>query len=153
MTEAEETFVSLEAFLELLKTLPWCRQGENTLVAVHKCTPDILEVMKSHEVKVFPGGMIVKMNKSLVHTFQEQYDQEQPLPLVIVWKPEGVEIWYRRHNPEQFPYDGWTDSAATAGFESERAFVPAEEMGEPFFAALAEVAGRTNECPGMVPKY
>jgi hypothetical protein len=152
MTEAEDTFVSLEQFLETLKTLPWCRQGTDTLVAVHKCSPDILEIMKSHEVKVFPGGMNVKMNKSLVHSFQEKFDEGQPLPVVIVWKAEGVEIWYRRHNPEQFPYDSWTDAAA-AGYERERVLVPAEEMGAAYASTLAEVAGRTNECPAMVPKY
>jgi len=152
MTEAEDTFVSLEQFLELLKSLPWCRQGENTLVAVHKCSPDILEVMKNHEVRVFPGGMTVKMNKSLLHTFQEKFDEGLPLPLVVVWKPEGVEVWYRRHKSEQFPYDSWTDPAA-AGYERERVFVPAEAMGNGYSSALAEVAGRTTECPAMVPKY
>jgi len=152
MTEAGETSVSIENFVELLKTLPWCKQEGDVLVAVHKGTPEIVELMKDHEVKVFPGGINVKMNKSLLHSFQEKHDEGTPLPVVIVWKTEGVEIWYRRHKSEQFPYDQWTDPAAAA-YERERVFIHAADFGSSFAGALAEVSARTKECPAMVPKY
>lgn len=152
MTEAEETSVGCEQFLEQLKVLPWCRQGESVLVAVHKGTPEVIEVMRGHEVKVFPGGVNVKINKSLLHSFQEKFDEGQPLPVVVVWKLEGVEIWYRRHKPEQFPYDTWNDPSAAA-YERERVFIPASEMGEGYAQLLTETAGRTKECPTMVPQY
>jgi hypothetical protein len=152
MTEAEEKTVDCVAFLERLKTLPWCRQGDTTLVAVHKCTPEVIDMMRGHEIKVFPGGMHVKVNKSLLHSFQEKYDEDQPLPVVVVWKTEGVEIWYRRHKPEQFPYDSWTDPSAAA-YERERAFIPAEEFGAEYASALADIAVKTKECPAMVPPY
>lgn len=152
MTETEDTAVDCSQFLETLRSLPWCRQGASTLVAVHRCSPEIIEVMRGHEVKVYPGGVNVKMNKSLLHTFQEKFDDGQPLPVVLVWKPEGVEIWYRRHKSEQFPYDAWTDSSAAA-YERERVFVPGSEMGPDFTNAQSEAAGRTKECPGMIPPY
>jgi hypothetical protein len=152
MTEAGETFVSCEQFLEVLKTLPWCKQENNVLVAVHKGVPEIIELMKDHEVKVYPGGVNVKMNKSLLHTFQEKFDEGQPLPVVVVWKMEGVEIWYRRHKPEQFPYDQWTDPAAAA-YERERVFINASEFGTTYARLLRETGEKTKECPGMVPKY
>jgi hypothetical protein len=153
MTEAEETALGTgEQFLEHMKTLPWCRQGESTLVAVHKGTPEVVEAMRGHEVKVFPGGINVKMNKSLLNTFQEKFDEGQPLPVVVVWKMEGVEIWYRRHKTEQFPYDTWTDPSAAA-YERERIFISADLMGADFATLLTETAGRTKECPSMVPQY
>jgi hypothetical protein len=152
MAETEETTVYCEHFLERLKTMPWCRQGENTLVAVQHCTPDIIDVIRGREIKVFPGGMSIKMNKSLLHTFQEKHDEGQPLPVVIVWKGEGVEVWYRRHKSEQFPYDTWTDPSAAA-YERDRVFIPASEMGEHYLTVLNDVASRTKECPGMIPAY
>lgn len=152
MTEAEGTFVNCEHFVEVLKKLPWCRQGDSVLVAVEKCTPEHIEVMKDHECKVFPGGIAVKMNKSLLHSFQEKFDEGQPVPLVFVWKPEGVEIWYRRHKTQEFPYDMWMDPAAAA-YERERVFIPAASLGTDVGNALQDVASRTKECPAMVPKY
>lgn len=152
MTETEPSAIDSAQILETLRSLPWCRQGQSTLVAVYKCTPEIIELMRGHEVKVFPGGVIVKMNKSLLHTFQEKFDEQQPLPVVLVWKPEGLEIWYRRHKSEQFPYDTWTDSSAAA-YERERVFVPSSDLGADYANTQAEAAGRTKECPGMIPPY
>lgn len=152
MTEAEGTFVNLEHFLELLKTLPWCKQGTGVLIAVHKCTPDVAEVIKDSEVKVFPGGMNIKLNKSMLKEFQEKFDEGQPLPVVVVWKTEGVEIWFRRQKSADFPYDSWTNPAAAA-YERERAFVPASQFSSNFSALHAETIDKSKECPSMIPPH
>lgn len=150
MTEAEG-IISCEAFLETLKSLPWCKQPQDVLVAVHKCTPDIVNIIKDYEIKVFPGGMFVKLNKSMVHTFQEKFDEGQPIPVVMVWKREGVEVWYRRLKSSEFPYDVWTNPADVS--ERERAFIPAAAFGDAFVAAHADAVARSKECPAMIPQY
>lgn len=152
MTESESTVGTAESFVEYLKGLAWCKQGESILVAVHKATPEIIEHMKDHEVKVFPGRIAVKMQKSVLSNFQNKYDDGQPLPVVLVWKPEGLEIWYRKVKPTEFPYDAWSDSTAAA-YEQERVFVPTSELADGSAAAHAELAAGAKACPSMMPSY
>jgi len=147
-----EGVVKSETFLDYLRTLPWCKQGDNILVAVHKGTPEVLAQMPEREVKVFPGGIAVKMQKSVISNFQSKYDEGQPLPVVLVWKPEAVEIWYRKIKPTDFPYDAWSDTTAAA-YEQERVLIPAEDIDPQFASAHAEVFGKVNACPSMMPQY
>jgi hypothetical protein len=105
MTEAVGTCLICESFLEFLQGLAWCKQGDNTLVAVHKCTSEFVVAFGDHEVKVFPGGTNVKVNKSWLSYLQEKNEEGTPLPILLVWRPAGVELWYRRHNSWDFPYD------------------------------------------------
>ena len=152
MTETEGTAVSSASFVEYLKSLPWCKQGENVLVAVGKATADVVELMKDHEVRVFPGGMTVKMQKSVLTNFQRKYDDGEPLPVVIVWKTTGVEIWYRKHNPSEFPYDGWSGGAAAA-YEQERVLIPADIFGADFAKSHTELVSKASACPSIMPPY
>lgn len=150
MSEAEGATLRLETFLEHLKTLPWCKQGETVLVAVHKATPEIIDVLGEHELKIFPGGMTVKMNKSVISNFKDKYDDGQPLPVVLVWKAEGVEVWYRRHKSNDYPYDTWQDPAAAA-YERERVFIPSEDLGAKLPEYHADIVSKCRACPSMIP--
>ena len=152
MTETEGGTISLEAFMDLIKGLAWCKQEPDVLVAVDKATPPLIAMMKDHEVKVFPGGMNIKLNKSLLHEFQTKFDDGQPLPVVVVWKKEGVEIHYRRHKSNDFPYDGWMNPVA-ATYERERIFVPAEELGADFLSSHAEALSKAKACPSIIPPH
>jgi hypothetical protein len=152
MTEAEGTSVNTEQFLEFLPGLAWCKQGTDVLVAVSKATPEIIDLMLDNELRVFPGNMVVKIQKSTVHHMRQQYDEGQPLPVVVVWKRTGVEIWYRKHNPNEFPYDSWTSDAGAA-YERERIFVPAEKLGANHGALQAAQCEKAKECPTMIPAY
>lgn len=156
MTEGEGTVVkpetSSQAFIDYLKALPWCKQGENVLVAVHQGTPEVIDQMVDHEVKVFPGGIAVKMQKSVISNFQTKFDEGQPLPVVLVWKPEAVEIWYRKVKPTEFPYDAWSDTTAAA-YEQERVSIPAADIGPECAGVHAEILGKVNACPSMMPDY
>lgn len=151
MTDSEGTAVKSE-FIEYLKTLPWCKQGDSVLVAVHKATPEVIEQMVDHEVKVYPGGITVKMQKSVLSNFQTQHDNGQPLPVVLVWKAEGVEIWYRKVKPTEFPYDAWSDSAAAA-YEQERVLIPTASLGADCMNVHSDIASKVNACPAMMPEY
>lgn len=153
--ETAETTIKSDAFLEYLKALAWCKQGDNTLVAVHNGTPEIIEQLTDHEVKVFPGGITVKMQKSVLSNFQTKYDEGQPLPVVIVWKSEGVEIWYRKVKPTEFPYDAWSDTTAAA-YEQERVLIPSEGIHKDQGSVASvhkEIAGKVAVCPAMMPDY
>ncbi|HEY9713087.1 MAG TPA: hypothetical protein V6C72_06435 [Chroococcales cyanobacterium] len=152
MTEAEGTQISVAQFLEYLKTLPWCKQERDVLIAVHKGEPEIIAMLPDHEVKVYPSGMNVKLNKSVLHNFQEKYDEGAPLPVVVAWKKEGVEIWYRRAKPTEFPYDAWMDSTH-ATQERERVFIPQEEFGPEFATAHADHLSKAKSCPTMIPQH
>lgn len=151
MSETEGT-VTLEAFLEFLKSLPWCKQGTDVLVAVHKCTPEVIEMMREYGASVFPGGVHMKLNKSFLHDLQNKFDDGQPLPAVLVWKPQHVEIWYRRHNPSDFPYDTWTNPVAAA-HEKERTLIPCDVLGPACAQSHAELAAKSKECPAMIPPH
>jgi len=150
MAEAVGTCVTCGNFLEFLKTLPWCRQGDSTLIAVHNCTPDLIEAIKDHEVKVFPGGMQIKLNLSWLLYLKEKFDEGRPLPMVIVWKPEAIELWYRRNKSWDFPYDAWQDSAAAA-YDRERVKLPAEHAGEKYMQYHADLISKAKECPTLIP--
>lgn len=152
MSETEGTAVSAETLIEYLKNLPWCKQGENVLVAVSQGTPEVVEHMANHEVKVFPGGLTVKLQKSVLSNFKSKYDEGQPLPVVLVWKPEGVEIWYRKHKPTEFPYDAWQDQAAAA-YEQERVLIPAAEFGANFASEHSAILEKSKGCPSIMPPY
>jgi len=150
MPEAVEPRVNYDNFLEFLKTLPWCRQGDSVLVAVHKCTPEIIEVLGQNELKVFPGGMNVKMNKSWLLYLEEKHEEGLPIPLLLVWRAEAIELWYRRHKPWDFPYDTWNDPVAAA-YERERVRVLAETGGPRFAEYHREILSRAKECPSTLP--
>lgn len=139
-------------FVEYLKHLPWCKQESGTLVAVHKLTSELIEVVRESEVKIFPGSMVVKLPRSVLMNLQKSSDDGQPLPAVLVWKPEGVEIWFRRQKSSDFPYDTWTDPGSLA-IEREKAFVTTEKMGGEAAQAFSEMGGKAKECPAMIPPY
>jgi hypothetical protein len=139
-------------FIEYLKHLPWCRQESGTLVAVYKLTSEVIEVVRESEVKIYPGGMVVKLPRSVLMGLQKSSDDGQPLPAVLVWKTEGVEIWFRRQKSTDFPYDTWTDPGAL-GIEREKGFVTNEKLGADAAAAFAEMSGKAKECPAMIPPY
>jgi len=154
MTESAEPPISVssENFVEYLKHLPWCKQESGTLVAVYKLTSEVIEVVRESEVKIYPGGLVVKLPRSVLMGLQKSADDEQPLPAVLVWKADGLEIWFRRQKSSDFPYDTWTD-AASLGIEREKAFVSAEKLGSNAAAALHDLAGKSKECPAMIPPY
>ncbi|MBZ0187183.1 MAG: hypothetical protein K8F91_13125, partial [Candidatus Obscuribacterales bacterium] len=153
MTKSESTVdTAAESFVDYLKRLPWCKQADSVLVAVHKATPEIIERMKDHEVKVFPGRITVKLQKSVLSNFQKNFDDGQPLPVVLVWKVEGLEIWYRKVKPTEFPYDAWSDSTAAA-YEQERVFLPVADFEDGCGAAHSELAAGAKACPSMMPSY
>lgn len=151
MTEAVGTCLICESFLEFLKSLPWCKQGDNTLVAVHKCTPEFVVAFGDHEVKVFPGGTNVKVNKSWLSYLQEKNEEGTPLPILLVWRPAGVELWYRRHKSWDFPYDMWQDAVAEA-YERERVFLPREHAVGKFDEMHQSLLAKSNACPPQIPK-
>lgn len=109
-------------------------------------------MVRENEVKLFPGGMTVKLPRSVLMGLQKHSDEGQPLPAVLVWKPEALEIWFRRQKSSDFPYDTWTDPSALA-IERERAHVPAEKIGPNSSSAHAELLAKANACPAMIPPY
>jgi hypothetical protein len=150
MTGAVVTCLICESFLEFLKDLPWCKQGEDVLVAVHKCTPEFIVVFGDHEVQVYPGGKHVKVNKSWLSTLQAKNEEGTPIPILLVWRSTGVELWYRRNNSMDFPYDMWSNPVAEA-YERERVFLPAEHGGAKFQEMRKEVIARSKVCPPQIP--
>src|SRR5262249_40910532 len=132
MTEAVVTCLICQNFLEFLQTLAWCKQSDDVLVAVQKCTPEIIVAFGDHEVKVFPGGTAVKMNKSWLSFLKEKNGEGTPLPFLFIWQKTGVELWYRRHNSWDFPYDMWQQNSVAEAYERERVFLPAEHGGPKF---------------------
>lgn len=151
MTEAVSTCLICESFLDFLQTLPWCKQEDDILVAVHKCTPEFIVAFGDHEVKVFPGGTSVRVNKSWLAQLQEKNEEGNPLPILLVWRPIGVELWYRRHKSYDFPYDMWQSALAEA-YERERVFLPAEHGGGKFKQIHQELLSKCNHCPPQIPK-
>ncbi|MBS1994054.1 MAG: hypothetical protein JSS83_26270 [Cyanobacteria bacterium SZAS LIN-3] len=140
------------SFIEYLKTLPWCSQEGETLVAVFKLTSEIIEAVRESEVKLFPGGMIVKLPRSVLMGLQQKCDEEQPLPAVLVWKKSGLEIWFRRQKSADFPYDTWSDPGALA-IEREKGVLSAAKLGDAGAAAHAELLSKAKQCPTMIPQY
>ncbi len=140
------------AFTEMLKTLPWCKQGDSTLVAVHKAIPEVIFMLPDREVKVFPGGMAIKMQKSTVSNFQKANDDGEPMNIVIVAKPGHVEVWFRKLAPTEYPYDGWSGGPAAA-YEQQRALIPGESLGDEYVKLHAELVEKCKACPTMMPPY
>ncbi len=139
-------------FMEYLKTLPWCKQEHGALVAGHKLTSEVIEAVREHEVKLHPGGMVVKLPRSVLMNLQKHCDDGQPLPAVLVFKAEGVDIWFRRTKPDEFPFDTWNDPAALT-IERESAFVPLASLGGEAAPFYKEMLGKANACPAMMPAY
>lgn len=150
MNDAINVSENYQSFLEVLNSIPWCKQGEAVLVAVHKCGPEILDVMKDHEARVFPGNINVKINKSKLHEFRSKFDEGQPVPILLVWKSEFVEIWFRTHKSEEFPYDIWSDEKAAA-YERECVTVPAAQLGPTSGQAFQQHIASAKPCPSMIP--
>lgn len=150
MTEAVGTCIICSNFVEFMKTLPWCKQANGTLVAVTKCTPEILVAMGDHELTILPGGMKVKMQKSWLSDLQEKNENGLPVPVLVTWKKDGAYITYRRHKSYDYPYDAWTDPAAAA-YECDQIRLPAEHAGPSFETYHSEVFGTVKECPPMIP--
>jgi hypothetical protein len=140
------------SFVEYLKTLPWCSQEDSTLVAVYKLTSEIIEAVRESEVKLFPGGMPVKLPRSVLMGLQKNCDEEQPLPAVLVWKKTGLDIWFRRQKSADFPYDTWTDPTALT-IEREKGVLTAAKLGDIGAAAHAELLEKSKQCPAMIPQY
>ncbi len=152
MTESEGTTVTPASCIDHLKTMAWCKQGDSVLVAVTKATPEMIELMRDHEVKVFPGGMAIRMEKSVLSNFQRHHDDGQPLSVVVVWRADALEIWYRKVKPLEYPYDAWSSDTAAA-YEQERVSIPSIDFGDQFGLAYTELLGKANSCPTMMPAY
>jgi hypothetical protein len=144
--------VQAEEFLNYMKGLPFCHQENGSLVAVHKLTSEVIEAIREHEVKLFPGGIAVKLPRSILMGLQKHYDDGQPLPAVLVWKAECVEIWFRRQKSTDFPYDTWTDPSALL-MERERVIIPKEMFPADFTASYQHALQQSKQCPAMIPDY
>jgi len=141
---------TFEQFLTVLVSIPWCKQGDSVLVAVHKGVPEVLDVMKDHEARVFPGNINVKINKSTLHEFREKNEEGRPVPVLLVWKPDAVEIWFRTHKSEEFPYDTWSDAKAAA-YEKECVSIPTSSLGEKSKQCHKQHIASSKACPAMIP--
>jgi hypothetical protein len=143
---------SCEQFLDHLDKLPWCKQGESKLVAVHHCSPAVIEVLRhhDHDLKVYPGAIHIKLNKSTLSMLEEKFAAEQPVPLLLVWTKDGVEMSFRTHKSADFPYDIWQNPAAAA-YERESVFIVAEELGEQSLACLNKHLAAAKTCPVTIP--
>ena len=151
MTGAVVTCLICENFLEFLKGMPWCKQDDDVLVAVNNCTPEFIVAFGDHEVQVFPGGKHVKVNKSWLSHLQQMNEEGTPVKILLVWREKGVELWYRRHNPTDFPYDMWQNPVAEA-YERERVYLPKEHGGDKFESVRKEMIGKSKACPSLIPK-
>jgi hypothetical protein len=147
--QAQDAMIKQD-FLAVLKGLAWCKQGDSTLVAVHKCTPEIIAIMKDRPVKVLPGGMVVKSNKSFLSSLKEQFDDGLAVPLLLVWKAQWLEMIYRRHKSMDFPYDSWSDPVAAA-YEREQLFITSADIGKDFAKLYGELLTNANACPAIIP--
>ena len=136
--------------MEYVSSLSWCRQANGALVAVHKFAPEIIDVISDLELRVFPGGMRVKPLKSWTQHLEQQNTDGVPVPNLLVWRPEGFEIWYRRHKELDFPYDAWNDPAAAA-YEKEQLLLPAQNGGDKFKRLREEIIAKAKDCPTAIP--
>jgi len=69
---------------------------------------------------------------------------------VLVWKAQHVEIWYRRQNSNEFPYDTWQNPQG-APQERECVLIPLETLGDGAANFQSDIAGKAKECPAMIP--
>lgn len=148
MTESATSLV-IENFLEILKTFHWCKQGETDLIAVEKCKPEIIVAMSDREARVHPGGTPIKINKSWLTTLQGHNAEDNPIPIMLVWKKESIEIWYRRQKSHDFPYDVWQNPVAAA-YERECVKIPASLGGAKYAQYHAEILEKSKVCPPAI---
>lgn len=139
-----------DSFLDFIKNLGWCKQGDSTLVAVQPCTAEIIVALSDKEAKVYPGGTPVKINKSWLSTLQEKNAEGTPIPLLLVWKAEHMEIWYRRQKSHDFPYDTWQSAAAEA-YEKECVKISAAQGGDKYQQLHKDVLEKAKVCPTVIP--
>lgn len=149
MTEASTTSLVFESFLDFLKTLPWCKKDDGVLLAVHKCTPEVIVTLSNREARVFPGGTPIKINKSWLSTLQEMNENGNPVPVLIVWRTDSLEVWYRRHKSHDFPYDVWQNPVAEA-YERECVKIPASAGGAKFTEFHNELLANVKVCPTTI---
>lgn len=151
MTETSSSSLVFDSFLDFIKTLPWCKQDGNVLVAVHKCTPEIIVILSDREAKIYPGGTPIKINKSWLSTLQEKNADGTPVPIVMAWKKTCLEIWYRRQKSSEYPYDIWQNPAGDT-LEKECIRIPADAGGEKFSQFHAELLEKAKSCPSVIPQ-
>lgn len=151
LSKAVSAEIDYDKFLDSLKELPWCKQGDSTLVAVHKCTPEVIDVMQEKPVKVYPGGMQIKSNKSWLTQLKSKFEDGLAVPLLMVWKEAGLELWYRKHKSAEFPYDTWTDPAAAA-YEKEQVCITTVDAGDRLGELYKEMVGKAPACPPSIPE-
>jgi hypothetical protein len=150
MTEAVGTCLICDNLLEFLKTLPWCKQEGDILVAVHTCTPELIVAFTDHEARVFPGGTKIKINKSWLAYLQEKNGEGTPLPILLVWRSHGIELWYRQHKSWDFPYDMWKNPVAQA-YEREQVLLPASHVSHKFKQYHQDILQKVKACPANIP--
>lgn len=150
MTETGTTSVVFDSFLDFIKNLAWCKQGDAVLVAVQACTPEIIVALSDREARIYPGGTRIKINKSWLSTLQEKNADGTPIPLLMVWKTEQLEIWYRRQKSHDFPYDAWQNPVADA-YEKECVRIPASAGGEKYIQYHQELLVKSKTCPSVIP--
>jgi hypothetical protein len=137
--------------LDYLDKLPWCKQADQTLVAVHHCSPEIIEMFKHHEVKVYPGNLRIKLDKATLHMLESKFKEGEPIPVLLVWKKEGIELSFRTYKSSDFPYDTWENPAAEA-YERETIFIEAQELGETMLNCFEKHLNSAQACPTRIPK-
>ena len=137
-------------FLEFIKTLAWCKQGNSVLVAVQGCTPEIIVALSNREARIYPGGTPIKINKSWLSTLQEKNAEGTPVPVLLAWKADCLEIWYRRQKSHDFPYDTW-QSQATDSLEKECVRISAAVFGARFAQYHNEIIAGARACPSLIP--
>jgi hypothetical protein len=143
---------SCEQFLEYLDKLPWCKQADSKLVAVHHCSSEVVEVLRAHDhdLKVYPGGVPIKINKSTLSMLEEKDKAGESVPLLLVWAATGVEMSFRTHKSAEFPYDMWQNPAAAA-YERESVFVEAKELGSQASECFNKHIAGAKACPSTIP--
>ncbi len=141
-----------EKFLQHLDNVAWCKQNESKLVAVDHCSPAVIAVLKGHDhdLKVYPGAVHIKLDKSMLAMLEEKYAEEEPVPLLLIWTKDGVEMSFRIHRSMDFPYDMWQNPAAAA-YERESVFIVAEELGKDFLSCFNKHIAKAKVCPSTIP--
>ncbi len=150
-TSAQDT-ISSDKLLTFLNTLAWCKQSNGNLVVVTKACPEIIEALniKNGTIKVYPQLMTVKINKSWLNQMQEKLDNGMPTPVVLIWKQDNLEICYRKHNSDDFPYDAWANPG-TNNNEHERFIIPNTFFAATFASNQQTLLNQAKACPPVIP--
>lgn len=151
MTETSSPSVVVESVLDFIQNLAWCKQADAALVAVHPCTPELIVALSDREARVYPGGTPIKINKSWLSTLQEKNAEGTPIPLLLVWKKDCLEIWYRRVKSHDFPYDSWQNPVADA-MDKECVRIARELGGAKFDQYFSEILEKAKACPSAIPQ-